>query len=51
MFGNNMLAVVMYGSEKVLGQGYDPIAYIDEVMIFDVGDIPDGDLSMSDSSD
>ena len=51
MFGNNILGTNQFGSEKVLGQGYDPLRVTDEIMIFIPGSEPGSDLSFSDSSD
>jgi hypothetical protein len=51
MFGNNPLATVPFGSDKILGQGFDPVGNIDELLIFMPGDVHDSDLSFSDSSD
>jgi hypothetical protein len=51
MFGNNIIATTTYANDKILGQGYDPVGTVDELMIFMPGSKPNSDVSTFGSSD
>lgn len=42
MFGNNQLSTVMFGTDKIYGQGYDPLDPNNEVKIYIPGEAMEG---------
>jgi len=45
MIGNNQIGNVMYGTDKIYGQGYDPTDPTNEVKIFQAGKPEEGTSS------
>jgi hypothetical protein len=50
MFGNNQLSTVMYGTDKIYGQGYDPLDPNNEVKIYIPGEAMEGIMGQMDIS-